>query len=128
MKSNITLSNMEFYGYIGCFDEEKIIGTRFSVSVSMDCEIGDAAATDDLTQTVNYQAVYACIKQLMTEKMNLLETMCHRILTTLPQSFPQIEHLRVSISKLSPMLAAGGKLSDVTVTMESRKQEVGSKK
>lgn len=119
MKTNITLSNMEFYGYIGCFDEEKIIGTRFSVSVSMECEIGAAAQNDDLTQTVNYQAVYSIIKKLMKEKMNLLETMCHRILTALPQEFPQIEHLTVSISKLTPMLAAGGKLEAVTVEMKA---------
>lgn len=118
MKTNISLSNMEFYGYIGCFDEEKIIGTRFSVSVSMDCEIGDAAETDDLTQTVNYQQVYAVIKQLMGEKVCLLETMCGRIIKQLRAQFPQIERLTVSLSKLTPMLAAGGKLDAVTVTME----------
>ena len=110
---------MEFYGYIGCFDEEKIIGTRFSVSVTMQCEIGNAAENDDLTQTVNYQAVYSIIKKLMATKMNLLETMCHKILTILPQEFPQIEHLTVSISKLTPMLAAGGKIETVTVEMKA---------
>lgn len=108
---------MEFYGYIGCFDEEKLIGTRFSVSVSMSCEIGDAALTDDLSQTVNYQAVYASIKEEMGAKVNLLETMAHRISCRLKADFPAIESLTISISKLNPMLAVGGKMEAVTVEL-----------
>ena len=109
---------MEFYGYIGCFDEEKLIGTRFSVSVAMNCEIGDAALTDDLSQTVNYQAVYAAIKDEMRAKVNLLETMAHRISQRLKTDFPSIESLSVSISKLNPMLTVGGKIEAVTVALD----------
>lgn len=115
MKTKISLSNMEFYGYIGCFDEEKLIGTRFSVSASFECEVGDAATTDDLSQTVNYQAVYAAIKEEMTAKANLLETMALRIAQRLRKDFPQILNGTIAISKLNPMLAAGGKLNAVTV-------------
>ena len=124
MKTKIDISNMEFYAYIGCFDEEKLIGTRFSVSVSMNCEIGNAASSDDLSQTVNYQAVYAVIKDEMSAKVNLLETMAQRILQRLKADFPAIESLNVSISKLNPMLTAGGKIQAVTVT-ESWERENG---
>lgn len=119
MKSKITLSNMQFYGYIGCFDEEKVIGTRFSVSIEMLCDIGNAAIEDDLNQTVNYQAVYTLVKKTMQERVNLLETMAERISQRIRTNFSNIEKMTVSISKLNPMLAAGGALDAVTVTIEN---------
>lgn len=109
---------MEFYGHIGCFDEEKLIGTRFSVSATLTCEIGDAAETDDLAQTVNYQSVYAAIKSEMAPKANLLESVALRIIRRLKHDFPAIERVELSLSKLNPMLAAGGKIHSVTVTFE----------
>lgn len=119
MKSEITLANMEFYGYIGCFEEEKKIGTRFSVTVKIHYDAMTCAKSSDLAQAINYQSVYCKIKELMTAPVNLLETMTYRILTTLQKEFPLIEQIEVSVSKLNPMLAAGGKLDAVTVTMKS---------
>lgn len=119
MKSKIILSDMEFYGFIGCLDEEKIIGTRFSVSVELLCDIHEAATEDDLTQTINYQSVYGIIKELMKERVNLLETMALRIINTLKDRFHDIERVTVSVSKLNPMLSVGGKIKAVTVVLNS---------
>lgn len=119
INSEITLSNMEFYGYIGCFKEEKIIGTRFLVSVTLNCNLEQAAVTDDLSQTINYQSVYGCIKKIMRQPANLIETIAYTIIHSLKLEFDTIKTVKVSVSKLNPMLAAGGKIDAVTVTLEA---------
>ena len=55
----------------------------------------------------------------MRQPVNLLEKKSAQIIDTLQQEFSQIQHLEVSISKLNPMLAAGGKIEAVTVTLKS---------
>ncbi|SRR5574344_528268 len=118
MKSEITLSNMEFYSYIGCYEEEKLIGTRFLVTVTLWSDLHEAAVTDDLSKTINYQSVYCLIKKIMHNKVNLIEAIAYSIIQTLKQEFSDVERVKVSVSKLNPMLAAGGKLEAVSVTLE----------
>ena len=108
---------MEFYGYVGCFDEEQKIGGRFSITIDMLCEIGDAVKNDDLSQTINYQEVYVIVKALMQQPCRLLESKAQNIRETLLQRYPQIEQIKVAVSKLSPTLATGGKMAAVTVEM-----------
>lgn len=119
MNGEITLTNMEFYSYIGCFEEEKKIGTRFSVSVHIVYDAIPCAKSDDLAQAINYQKVYCMVKEIMRQPVNLLEKKAAQIIDTLQQEFSQIQHLEVSISKLNPMLATGGKVEAVTVTLKS---------
>ncbi|MCK9338728.1 MAG: dihydroneopterin aldolase [Bacteroidales bacterium] len=119
MKSEITLSNMEFYSFIGCYKEEKIIGTRFLVSVTLTCDLFQAAQTDNLSQTINYQSVYCSIKKVMQQPANLIEAAAYSIIQTLKQEFEAIKTVRVTVAKLNPMLSAGGKIDAVTVTLEA---------
>ena len=39
----ITLDEMEFKAYHGCYDLEKLVGNRFLVSISLDAELDEAA-------------------------------------------------------------------------------------
>lgn len=119
MNGEITLTNMEFYSHIGCFEEERKIGTRFTVSVHILYDATLSAESDNLAQTINYQKVYCTVKAQMQQPVNLLEKKAAQIMDTLQQEFPQIQHLEVSISKLNPMLAAGGKVEAVTVMLKS---------
>lgn len=112
---------MEFYGYIGCYEEEKRIGTRFSLSLTMQYDATASAQHDDLALAVNYQAVYGKIKALMGEPCNLIEAKAYSILQMLFHDFPSIEGITLSLSKLNPMLAAGGKVEAVTVTLSQQR-------
>src|SRR5699024_981321 len=50
----IVLTGLECFGHHGVFPEEKREGQPFIVDITCWLEIGPAAATDDLTLTVNY--------------------------------------------------------------------------
>jgi dihydroneopterin aldolase len=117
MKYTISLKGLEFYAYHGCFREEKIIGTRFRVDADLQCCVQEAALTDDVHKTVNYQQVYAEIKQIVDQPTNILETIAYRIVTRLRQVFPKIEQVKVTVYKLNPSI--GGQTESVSVTVES---------
>lgn len=99
----ITLSGMKFYGYHGCFEEERTVGTRFIVDLSLSYNATKAVETDDVESSINYVAVYQTIEQIMNEPVHLLETLAAKIIRTIKSTFP-VEHVSVKVCKLNPPL------------------------
>jgi len=114
MSSKIHLSGMEFYAYHGCFKEEQQVGAFFKVDLVLEYEAKQAVQTDDVAHTVNYQTVYLEIKEIMKHPVNLLETLCQKILSMLKEKYPQITHAEVTVYKTNPAL--GGKTAFVSVS------------
>ncbi|MDO9510528.1 MAG: dihydroneopterin aldolase [Bacteroidales bacterium] len=118
----ISLDNMEFYAYHGCFDAERVIGTHFRVNLSFDADITNASESDHLSETINYQDVYLMVKEEMAQKSHLLEHIARRILVKLHGRYPQVEFADVKISKMNPPL--GGKMESVSVSLNSAEIEL----
>ena len=115
MISKVHLSGMEFYAHHGCFEEERLVGTHFKVDVVFEYDALQAAQTDDISHAINYQTVYAEVAEIMQHPVNLLETLCQKIISTLKQKFPAVLNIEVTVSKINPAL--GGKIAFVSVTM-----------
>ena len=107
---------MEFFAYHGCFKEEQVIGTKFSIDLFLKVDTSLAEQSDSLKDTVNYQAVYQLVKKEMANKSNLLEHVSRRVLECIKKAFPQIESARIKIRKLNPPL--GGKMDFVSLELE----------
>ena len=114
--SVISIEGMEFFAYHGCFKEEQIIGTKFNVDLFLETDTSVAEQSDNLTDTVNYLAVYQSVKDEMNTKSKLLEHVARRILNRVKQDFPSIVHARIKIKKLNPPL--GGKMDFVSLELE----------
>ena len=114
--SIISIEKMEFYSYHGCFEEERKIGTWFNVDLSMEVDTSKAEMSDNLDDTVNYQAVYAVVKREMMISSKLLENVARRILDAVKKEFPAVSYVWVKIKKMNPPL--GGKIESVSVEME----------
>ncbi len=114
MTSDIIISGMEFYARHGCFAEEKIIGTRFRVDLKLTTSVLEAAQKDDLSKTVNYQAVYKEVKLIMSDPVNILETLAYKILQMISNTYTTVVHAEVTVYKLNPSI--GGKVDSVSVT------------
>lgn len=114
--TTISIENMKFYAYHGCFKEEQMIGTNFSADISMLCNTDLAEQTDNVKDTVDYSAVYLVIKQEMDKPSHLLEHVARRIIKAVKHSFPQIEKVSLTLRKLNPPV--GGQMDSVSVTME----------
>lgn len=103
---------MEFFSFHGCFREEQIIGTKFIVDLSIDADTSKSEISDQLRDTVDYVALYQCVKKEMDQKSHLLEHVAKRILDSLCNSFPAIEAIELKIAKINPPM--GGKMHQVS--------------
>ena len=115
----ISIEGMEFHSYHGCFKEERVIGTRFIVDLWFEADTSAAEMSDNLMNTIDYQAVYQLVKGQMEEPSNLLEHVGRRILDVFQLKYPQVIRSKVKVSKLNPPL--GGKIHNVNVTIENER-------
>ncbi len=114
--SVITIDNMDFYAFHGCFAEESRIGTHFRVDLQMEVDTKVAQRSDNIEDTVNYLAVYQLVKEQMMIPSHLLEHVGDRIGEAVLRTFPAVERLKVTVSKLNPPL--GGHIGSVSLAIE----------
>lgn len=100
----IHLNEMEFYGYHGALPEEKKLGQRFRVTVSLATNLQEAGRTDNLDKTVNYAEVYELCKMIVEgEPVKLIETIAEIIARGIMESFPdKVSGVRVILVKPDP--------------------------
>jgi 7,8-dihydroneopterin aldolase/epimerase/oxygenase len=115
----IALEGMEFFAYHGCYKEEQIIGTRFTVDLEVECDTTLAEHSDHLGDTLNYAELYKLVKSEMMKKSHILENVCRRIVDVVRHTFPEVWSIRLKISKLNPPV--GGKMQQVSYSMEWNK-------
>jgi len=96
----IRLNNMVFYGYHGVIEYEKIWGARFEVDIELGCHLQKAMETDRLGDTIDYEAVYNLIGEIVTmKKFYLIEALAGEICRQLKAKYSQIEKVRTTIRK-----------------------------
>ena len=114
--SQISIENMKFYAYHGCFREEQVIGTDFCVSIWFETDTQKAEITDNVLDTVDYSQVYAVIKQQMAIPSHILEHVGRRIINAVKENFKNITDITLKISKLNPPV--GGQMDKVSVLLK----------
>ena len=116
MEYRIVLKGMEFHAFHGCYELERTVGSRFSVDVEITTELGEVAAEDAVEKAVNYLSVYEAIRQQMSVTQRTIERVAMNIIDAIHSGFPQVRHVKCSVSKLAPPL--GGKVERVSVVLE----------
>jgi 7,8-dihydroneopterin aldolase/epimerase/oxygenase len=111
----IQIENMEFYSFHGHFREERIVGNKFLVDLTIETDMSLPRESDNLKDAVNYQRAYEIVKTEMEKKSHLLEHIAGRIIDAVYAEMKGITKLTVKVSKLNPPM--GGKIGSVSVTM-----------
>jgi dihydroneopterin aldolase len=111
----IKIENMEFYSFHGHFKEERIVGNKFLVDLTIETDMKLPAASDNLKDAVNYQRVYEIVKSQMEVKSHLLEHIAGRILDAIYSEMKGIEKITVKVSKMNPPM--GGKIGSVSIVL-----------
>ena len=109
----IQIENMEFYSFHGHFKEERIVGNKFLVDLTIETDMKIPAESDNLKDAVNYQRIYEIVKQQMELKSHLLEHIAGRILDAIYAEMKGINKVTVKVSKLNPPM--GGKIGSVSI-------------
>ncbi len=116
----IELKGIAFYGYHGCLPEEREKGQRFFVDLTLFTDLKKAGETDNLTDTVNYAAVYEAIKEIVEgTPRNLIEAVAERIAGAVLEGFSPVRRICVTVHK--PSAPIGGEFEDVAVSIVREK-------
>ena len=110
----IKLKNMVFYGYHGVEESEKILGARFEVDLIIGVDLKQASMSDDLHDTINYEAIYHDIESIVTkEKKHLIEALAGSIARKIKEKYMGILSITVIVRK--PSVPIRGILDTVEV-------------
>jgi dihydroneopterin aldolase len=116
----IRLSGMVFYGYHGVTAAEKETGRRFEVDCELEADIAPPGRTDLLKDTVDYEAVYKKIKEIVEGRtFSLVESLAVHLADEILKEFPvfrvtlrvrkrtppipgNIDHIEIEVSRQQP--------------------------
>jgi 7,8-dihydroneopterin aldolase/epimerase/oxygenase len=117
----ITIMGMEFFAFHGHYPEEKTAGNRFILNIKIWTDTESAGLSDNIQDALNYQTVYAIIKNKMdNSNSNLLENLGHNILKSLFEKFPLLYKAELEINKMHPPM--GGQITSVGVVLTQERE------
>ncbi len=108
------LSGMEFHAFHGCLEAEKTEGNLFVVDFKAEYDLGKAAESDNLEDTVDYSGIYDLVKREMEIPSNLLENVAGRIADAIAGRY-EFKSFSVKVSKRNPPVDGVCAWSSVTV-------------
>ncbi len=112
----ISLEGLEFFAYHGAYAEEQKIGNRYAVDVHIETDFSQAAESDHLRDTINYEDVYRHIQGVMQQKHRLLEHIGRSIIKNIRVQYPDIQSIEVVVSKFNPPI--GGVCTRAKVSLK----------
>ena len=95
----ICIHDLQFITFHGCFEEEKILGNKFTVN--LEAETNDNKV-EHISDTVNYVDLFKIIKKYMDIPTKLLETVMQHIALEIFTDHPSIGRINLSITKNHP--------------------------
>lgn len=106
MKGTIEINGLRLFARHGVFEEERINGNTFELTVRLGYPIGQAMLTDDVTDTLNYAEAVEIIRTEMDIPSRLLEHVVGRIRNALLAAYPDITSGFIRLTKLNPPIPA----------------------
>jgi dihydroneopterin aldolase len=113
----IRIHNASFYAYHGVQTDEQNLGGKFEIDVELHADLAPAIAHDSLKRTLDYEAVYAAIRDVVTaKKYYLLEALANTIAGRLLGDFPVLQQVLVRVRKPHPPVKGVVDYVEVEVT------------
>jgi dihydroneopterin aldolase len=113
----IAINDARFYSPIGYYPEEQVTGNEFYVSIEVSYRYNTASG-DDLTNTLNYEQLYAVIAQVMRPKRALIESAVEEMMDRLLLKFDFLERVEISIIKIDPLFGGDRANSKIKLVYE----------
>jgi dihydroneopterin aldolase len=99
MRGKVLVKGLEVFAFHGCLPEEKEKGQTFLLDLEIECDMGPAADSDDLSQALDYDAVVREAHAIASaERYDLLESLAARLGRHLA-SRQGVEKVKVRIRK-----------------------------
>lgn len=115
----LTLKGLKYKGYHGFYEEERSQGNLFEVDLIFKTDLRQAAKSDDLQKTVNYEKAEQLVKSVMEgPSIKLIERLTLIIGNRLFDAFSRVQALEVRVRKLNPPLEVECNYSEVKMTWQ----------
>ncbi|PWN70148.1 dihydroneopterin aldolase [Chryseobacterium phosphatilyticum] len=114
--SKIYLEDVKIYAYHGVLPEENIIGTYYIINAELHTDLWKASESDDLNDTISYADINDIIHQEMNIKSKLLEHVAGRMISKINESFPQVDYIKLKITKTAPPMQ--GEMKGASIELE----------
>jgi dihydroneopterin aldolase len=118
----IALEELEFFSYHGYYPEENKIGNRYNIDIYVYADVSNAAKTDRLSGTVNYEKIFRIAQKNTEQSVKLLEHLAYKIISDLFSAFPEVQKVKVNVCKFNPPI--GGVCKWAKVSLERNREEV----
>ena len=115
----IKVKNIRLYAYHGCLDEEGKIGSEYRVDLCVEANLSKSAKTDSLSDTVDYVHLNKIVREEMSIRTKLLETVADKILIRILAEISIVKKAIVEVSKVNPPI--GGNVAMVTIKMSKKR-------
>ncbi len=112
MTDRITLTGIRATGFHGVYDHERRDGQTFVADVVLELSLAEAAASDDVADTIHYGELAEQVAAVLSgEAVNLLETLAVRVADVV-LAFPRVDAVEVTVHKpQAPITVAFGDVS-----------------
>jgi dihydroneopterin aldolase len=119
----LALTGLECWGHHGVFEHERRDGQPFVIDLVLGLDTAPAAASDDLSATVDYGSLALAVKGAVEkDPVDLIETLAERIARVCLLE-PRVEWVRVTVHKPDAPIEAT--FSDVALTIARSKTQEG---
>jgi dihydroneopterin aldolase len=121
MTQTIHLVDVLLHGYHGLFEEEKLVGNTFKINVTVVYTPSSFPITN-LSDTIDYGAVFSILKNQMRETTPLLETVAANFTLAVFKQFPSAQEISIHIQKMVPPIA--GMVGSVAVGLTLNRKDL----
>ena len=117
--AKIILREMRFFAYHGVTEAERERGQEFIIDLEITADINEAARTDDLKLTIDYNLVYQRVKKIVTGRsVDLIETLATNIADAVLGYSSLVEAVLVRIKKPAAPIDGELKWAGVEISKE----------
>ncbi len=97
----IEITGLRYYGYVGYFPEEQVLGQWFEVNLTLWFDLSVVGQSDRLEDTLNYAEVVERVRQLIeTAKFKTIERLNTAIIEAM-LNFEKVQKVRSRLVKVS---------------------------
>lgn len=121
--SYISLRNVRFHAFHGVMPQERRVGGDFLVNLRVGYPLEQAMQSDEVSDTLNYAALYEVVKTEMMQPSNLLEHVAGRIADAVVKCFPQVTSIDLDLTKQNPPMGADCDGAGVEIHLINDKME-----
>ncbi len=115
MNNTVFIKGLRIYAYHGVLPQEQVVGSYFTIDISINTDFSKAIFDDDLNGTINYAEVLNIIKREMAIPSKLMEHVAGRIISSVFHQIESAQHIRLQITKENPPMGADCKGAGIEI-------------